>query len=113
MVMLFILGRVDQRYLLLAGQIPYLADGWIIGQLLAVTAAELVPARRVVPEPFAQVGAGGGVLDPFPDRRAVLFEPARPEPVDQHAQPVTIVGGRIGALERQLGFRHASSPVAT
>src|SRR5262252_1238710 len=67
-------------------------------QLLQIAAAELVPACRVVSEPFPKRCTRGKLFHPFIDCRVRLLDAARPQPVDQHALAVAGRGPIIGAF---------------
>ncbi len=57
-----------------------------------VVRAERVPACDVLAVPLAERGARRDFAQPRVDRGFFLFDPARPQPVDQDA--VAIAGGR-------------------
>src|SRR5690606_5965057 len=71
-----------------------------------------VPALRLVIEPLAQLGAGGDGFEPEIDGGILARQAARPEPIDQHAGAVRLVGGLVDALDPPVGA-HSSGSVAT
>src|SRR5690606_21840352 len=88
--------------------------GGVPGQLAAVATAELGPSRRIMPKPFAQRGAGRGILGPIVDRRVFFANAARPQAIDQHPSPVGSSGRLICSLDRHalVGSAHSPSLVA-
>ena len=64
-----------------------------------VASAKLLPAIRIVPEPFPKVGARRKLLHPALDRRILLLDPTWPQPIDQNARAVIVSDRFIGALQ--------------
>ena len=76
----------DRALLRLLFQQPY--GLLLLPQFAAVTLLELLPAGRVMSEPFAQLRARGYVLQPQVHRRALFCEAAGPQTLHQDANPV-------------------------
>jgi Glycosyl hydrolase family 65, N-terminal domain len=57
-------------------------------ELRPIPPLELLPACRIVPEPFPQLGAWGDLLHPMVDGGFRLRDAARPKAVDQHARSI-------------------------
>src|SRR5690606_41990545 len=66
--------------------------------------AELGPARDVVAEPAPPRVARRELAVPRIERRRLLLEPAGPEPVDEHAEPVAFLGLLVDPLYRDVGL---------
>lgn len=95
-----VVGRVDKREHTLPCKISQPVEFIAMPEdLRRIALAELLPADRIVSEPFAQFRAWRQLLRPIVDRRVRLLDPPGPEPVDQHAR--AIIGGRalIGSLQ--------------
>src|SRR5579864_161245 len=75
-------------------------------QLLPVPPLKLLPPRRIVSEPLAQLWAGSHVLEPQVHRDPCLGQPPRPQPL--HKNPFTI--GRVGLFIRSLQMNHELMP---
>src|SRR5262249_5895216 len=90
-------GAVEQRDGLAPGGAAEFGDRFGIGvELLLVFPAEFGPLTLFVVEPLAQRVRRRDLLEPAIDRR--LLHPARPQPVDQDAQAVALIGGFVDAL---------------
>ena len=80
-----------------AGARALAVAGLAAGEFPGVAVAKVSELRRVMPEPGAELAGWRDVLRPLVQPGGVLAEPARPEPVHQHARPV-------------LGFRMVVHP---
>src|SRR5690606_28945599 len=67
-------------------------------ELGPVALDELVEEPFLVVEPLPQLGRRRDVLEPQVHVRALLAHAAGPEPVDEHPEPVAVVGGLVHAL---------------
>ena len=91
-----VMRRVEQRHGTALRQIDDLRDSFIVArQFGAIAAGELRPARRIMPEPFAQGRTRRDLLEPQRQRRFLLAQAARPEPIDQHAGAVVTERGIV------------------
>ena len=70
----------------------------VVVQFFAVTADELAPALRLMPEPSAQRDARRDVFQPEVDRGVRFAEAAGPEPIDEHADAVVFRRRRVRAF---------------
>jgi hypothetical protein len=70
----------------------------VLSEFRHVPPTKLIPARRIVPEPFSQFGARCDVFKPVIYRGSLLAEASRPEPVDQDARAIFGRGMLVGPL---------------
>src|SRR5262249_10072211 len=78
-------------------------------QLLAIARAELLEALGLVVEPLAQLAAGRQLAGPIVELGPLAGDPARPQPVDEHAIAIAALHRGIDAL---AGDAHLVAPVA-
>ena len=106
-VVLAIAGAVDERQR--AG--PRLAPErrqprTLTAKLLDVASAKRRKAARLVPKPLPQLGARRQLLLPAIQLGPLARNPARPEPVDQHATAIRGCRRLVGALQADVHTRH-------
>src|SRR5262249_4817203 len=78
-VVLFVMGRIDERNPAFSRQCAEPRELFgVRAQLLNIASAELLPAGRIVPKPFAQSGAWCDVLHPLIYGCVCFPDPARP-----------------------------------
>ncbi len=85
-----------------------------IGELHPVPPLECRPARRVVPEPFAELGARPDVSGPSVEPELLLRSAARPDAVHQDAVAVVRGGFVIGPLQADVAAgrnSHGTGPL--
>ena len=69
------------------------------GELRTIAAAEFGPSLRVMPEPFAELGAWRDVLEPIVELRFRFADSAWPQPINQDAPAILAFGGLVSPLE--------------
>lgn len=84
-------------------------------QLAAIATGEFFPACRLMAEPATQFVAWCNILRPAIDRRSRFAQAARPQPVNQNANPVFRCRRLVGPLQADVGGiksrRHDASPL--
>ena len=71
----------------------------VLGDFVAVSAAELVPMFGSMAEPGAQLCAWGDLLDPVVKLGVRLADPARPQTIDENSDAIRSFGRIVGALQ--------------
>jgi hypothetical protein len=100
-VTLFVFRTIEQRYGTLGRLAHDRIDRFIlVSQLFKVSAFELIPFRPIMCEPFAQCITRCDLFEPVIDPRPFLTEAARPEPVNQYSQAITLGGLVVDPLRR-------------
>ena len=95
-----VLGAKDQRDAASPGCLEELLEGIrTLLELACVTLLELVPLRRIVPEPLSQAGARRQILEPGVDLEIPFGDAPRSDPVDQHAVAIALGRSVVGALQ--------------
>src|SRR5579875_832357 len=96
----FVARGIDQGHRAAPAELAQLAQRpGILRDLVAIALAELRPALRVVTEPAPQGRARRDVLEPDIDGGLLLREPARPQPLHQHALAVAALPRQINPLD--------------
>src|SRR5690606_39342752 len=88
MVVLRVACRIEQRDLALTRRIDDIFQAALTFrgvEFLLIAVAELDPAGRVVPKPFAQFGGGRDLLFPRVELQVGFADTPRPQAVDQNA----------------------------
>src|SRR6185437_17161759 len=104
LIVRLIVRRVDESQRTLLREAAQLTEQLaLLRELRPVTAAKLLPALRIMREPFAQLVAGSDFLHPLRDGGVGLLHAARPQPIDE--DPLPIPGRRrlVGALDPDFG----------
>ena len=95
----FIMRGIDQCDRPLQGQGAQLIKKMrITDDLTCVTSTKLIPAIRIVTEPFAELGAGCDLFHPQRQRRIFLRNASWPEAINENSRAVFCGGRFIGAL---------------
>src|SRR5215469_13176818 len=89
LIVRLIVCGVDEGQRSLPGELPQATDELaFLRELRLVAAAELLPARRIVAEPFAQLVAGRDLLHPLRDARVGFLHAPWPQPIDEDPSSV-------------------------
>src|SRR5450830_553530 len=116
-VVCFVMRGIHERDGALARQRTHRLEHFRVrAQLLCVALAKLLPARRVVTEPLAQLRTGREFLGPLIQCQSLLLDTSRPQAVNQYTRTVVVGWGLVGALDPDVpgwNFRaHEDSLVA-
>jgi hypothetical protein len=86
MIVVRLLGRIDEGDRALMGTATELVQRFcVLGEFVAVSAAELVPTFGIMAEPGAQLCARGDLLDPVVEPGVCLADAARPQAIDENS----------------------------
>src|SRR5690606_9913141 len=103
LVVIDVLCRKDERKWLVPPDCEQLMELVLsLVEFGAVALLELGPTRRVMAEPFAQLGGRSDVLCPMVDRRLFLRYAARPDAVDQNTKSVLARRRLVDTLDGDL-----------